>query len=552
MGLRLDENAPKRVPDEMMRMIGPSAAVRRLEQELEALEAALRQTYGRPSWAPDDKKEQYESIKAQLRTARQKQRRKVFRMTYKDYFTESDDKELQNQLQGIQESVVEREITHSLPERRVLADIMGDMDEDLPEEDIVRLVVRVTDVPGTRTCLHLTVGFEMPKPPKAKADNEGSEGDEPEPADAGLPLQPPCSQDRIDFRRDVGGQCNTNLEADHRPTCPPVPDDRGEQNGMCRAVQPQVVESRARTPTLPDDESTGELEPADAKPRLQPQSPCGAASGRGVDPQQGSGSCRLSQHRDRLDDSDQTSDLEQCHPLVPDDRGEQDEDVSVVPPQAQEGRASIPRLSDDESNNDREVANTEPSMQPSASQERVNLQHNIGRRRRRRRCDTDEEEDCSPIVGSDAKQGKDKDVVRPPRRKRRMVNTSAPTTRRTSPKRQTRLRCTDSPSLQAQRPPPTQGPKRRQSQRSISKLQSSGGSALEEETLEAAFASYGEWPLEAVLKRVWVDGAATFQVEFAWNPLNALDALALDGEPKGPRDGRGQKYYPSLSMLSTS
>ena len=26
------------------------------------------------------------------------------------------------------------------------------------------------------------------------------------------------------------------------------------------------------------------------------------------------------------------------------------------------------------------------------------------------------------------------------------------------------------------------------------------------------------WPLEAVLKRVWVDGAATFQVEFTWNP----------------------------------
>ncbi|KAK3943567.1 hypothetical protein QBC46DRAFT_420016 [Diplogelasinospora grovesii] len=78
MGLRLDENAPKRVPDEMMRMIGPSAAVRRLEQEMEALQGALEQ-----------------NIKAQLSTARQKQRRKVFRKTYKDYFTESDDKELQ-------------------------------------------------------------------------------------------------------------------------------------------------------------------------------------------------------------------------------------------------------------------------------------------------------------------------------------------------------------------------------------------------------------------------------------------------------------------------
>ncbi len=195
-----------------------------------------------------------------------------------------------------------------------------------------------------------------------------------------------------------------------------------------------------------------------------------------------------------------------------------------MPSQAQEGRASIPRLSYDESNNDCELANTEPPMQPSAIQERLNLQHNIGRRRRRRRCDTDDEEDCSPIVGSDAKQGKDEDVVRPPRWKRRRVNTSAPTTRRIAPKRQTRPRCTNSPS-QAQRPPPTQGPKRRQSQRSISKPQSPGGSALEEETLEAAFASFEEWPLDAVkLKHIWVDGTATFQVEFAWNPCVPLPA----------------------------
>ena len=115
----------------------------------------------------------------------------------------------------------------------------------------------------------------------------------------------------------------------------------------------------------------------------------------------------------------------------------------------------MPSLSGDESSNERELANTEPSMQPSASQERVNIQHNIGRRRRRRRCDTDDEEDYFPIVGSDTKQGKDEDAVRQPRGKRRKVNRSAPTTRRTAPKRQTRLRCTYSPSLQAQRPPPT-------------------------------------------------------------------------------------------------
>jgi hypothetical protein len=129
-------------------------------------------------------------------------------------------------------------------------------------------------------------------------------------------------------------------------------------------------------------------------------------------------------------------------------------------------------------------------------------------------------------VGSGAPQGEDEDVVRPPRAKRRRVNTSAAlTTRRTAPKRQSRLRCTNSQSAHAQRPPLTQGPKRRQSQRSSSKPQRSekpqfsGRSALEEETTEATFASFEEWPLEAVvLKRVLVNGIATFQVQFTWNP----------------------------------
>jgi hypothetical protein len=59
---------------------------------------------------------------------------------------------------------------------------------------------------------------------------------------------------------------------------------------MCPTTPPQVAESRACIPTLLDDESTSELEPADAEPRLQPQGPSGTASGRGVDPQQRSGS----------------------------------------------------------------------------------------------------------------------------------------------------------------------------------------------------------------------------------------------------------------------
>ena len=91
----------------------------------------------------------------------------------------------------------------------------------------------------------------------AKVDNDSDKGNDPKPADTGLPLPPPNSQ----------------LEADRYPT-----------NEIYPAAPPQVADSRARTPTLPNDESTGKLEAANTELHLQPQSPNGAASGPGVDP----------------------------------------------------------------------------------------------------------------------------------------------------------------------------------------------------------------------------------------------------------------------------
>ncbi|KXX76730.1 hypothetical protein MMYC01_209296 [Madurella mycetomatis] len=222
-------------------------------------------------------------------------------------------------------------------------------------------------------------------------------------------------------------------------------------------------------PTLPDDERISELELADAEPRLRSQSPCSAAS----------------------------SDPEQRHPLVPDDGGEQNEEGPITPTQAKESLASIPRLSDDESNNDREVANAELSMQLSASQDRANLKHNIGRRRH---CGPGDGEGSGPIEDSVTEHGRDGDITQPPR-KRCRISTSTPTTRETVPKRQTRLRCTRPQSRQAQRPA-TKRPERRRSQRGLPSPRSPGSSALEEETVEAPVEMFEEWPLDgAVLKR---------------------------------------------------
>lgn len=74
-----------------------------------------------------------------------------------------------------------------------------------------------------------------------------------------------------------------------------------------------------------------------------------------------------SQHRDRHGDNVQTSDPGYRRPLIPDDGGEQDEESSVVPPQAQASRAGMPSLSGDESGNEHELATpSHPCSRPPA------------------------------------------------------------------------------------------------------------------------------------------------------------------------------------------
>ncbi|KAK3368555.1 hypothetical protein B0H63DRAFT_534826, partial [Podospora didyma] len=203
--------------------------------------------------------------------------------------------------------------------------------------------------------------------------------------------------------------------------------DREEQDGMCPAALPQVVESQGRTPTLPDVESTSELGPADAEPRLRPQSLCDAASGRGVNPQLRSGSCRLSQYRDHHDNSDMANDGEERHPLVPDGR-EQDKDETPAPQDRRAAYNSISEKTTQQQGNPALAAEASP-VKPAGipltpgtgitlklpDKEEVSLQQNIGHRN----DDTAEKEGCLPIVGNDAKQGKDEDVVQPPQGKRR-------------------------------------------------------------------------------------------------------------------------------------
>jgi hypothetical protein len=112
--------------------------------------------------------------------------------------------------------------------------------------------------------------------------DEGSEGDEPEPANSEPPSQPP----------DVGGDYNSNLEEDYRPAHPPVSDDRGEQREH-GSVPPQVQEGRASLPRV-SNESNNER-----RKRRRPSNTAIATGGTASQPQ-----ARCRRRRDADDGKD--------------------------------------------------------------------------------------------------------------------------------------------------------------------------------------------------------------------------------------------------------
>ena len=97
MGLRMDENAPKSVSDDVMEIIGSNKNIDQLANELSSLRAELTVKHRRPGRATAGEKEKYNKVQLQLRTARQKHRRKVLKLVRKGHFDRKDNEELQNQ-----------------------------------------------------------------------------------------------------------------------------------------------------------------------------------------------------------------------------------------------------------------------------------------------------------------------------------------------------------------------------------------------------------------------------------------------------------------------
>ncbi|KAK6842236.1 FluG domain-containing protein [Apiospora arundinis] len=139
IGLQYDENAPTGASDEVMRAVGPNSTIRRLERQWEELEASLTVQYGRPTKATGADKEKRVQMQYDLRVARQQHRRKVAEILRKDHFKKRNNDEFDRQLRGLHESQSPLQtVVFCLRERRLLAAILGDLDEDLSEDEIVR------------------------------------------------------------------------------------------------------------------------------------------------------------------------------------------------------------------------------------------------------------------------------------------------------------------------------------------------------------------------------------------------------------------------------
>ncbi len=154
-------------------------------------------------------------------------------------------------------------------------------------------------------------------------------------------------------------------------------------------------------------------------------------------------------------------------------------------------------------------------VQSPASQVSAKRKRHLGRYRH---CSTDDREDYYPSVCSNTEHSED-EALRPPQRKRRRASAATYTAGGTAPQQPTHPYYSDS-SREARRP--SQRPRR----------QSTLERDAEADRIPAA--TFDEWPLNAVLQRVTMDGSPpTFTLQFTWGLCTEHGASHCETESRG-------------------
>ena len=136
--IQFDEDVPKNTR-KYSTALTPSRQVRQRSEELANLRVELKRGYGTIKGAPDAEKEKYAETQNALRAARQKQDRKALKAIVREYFLQKEKDLLSKQAQGIpQKELATKGVKFQQPERMRLAELFGDMAEDIPEAMILQ------------------------------------------------------------------------------------------------------------------------------------------------------------------------------------------------------------------------------------------------------------------------------------------------------------------------------------------------------------------------------------------------------------------------------
>lgn len=137
--IQFDENVPKKLPKEVSDTLIPGRRLRQLNEEVAGLLVDLRRRYGAIKRAPPADQEKYNEKRKAQKAAQQKQNRKVLKEVVRAYFLQRDKELLSKQAQGVPlEDLATKGVKFQQPERMRLAELFGDMDEDIPEDMIVQ------------------------------------------------------------------------------------------------------------------------------------------------------------------------------------------------------------------------------------------------------------------------------------------------------------------------------------------------------------------------------------------------------------------------------
>ena len=144
MSITCNENAPSRIPKEVINALPPDLEIVKLERRHNELKHTIQHRYKYISRAPDiDIVKEYKQLGPEIRNKKKEHADDLNKKYREEFFYQSHNKEMERQLNGTRaEKYVAPVIQHQLPERTQLQEVVCDFRTGLSVEDIVKRRIR--------------------------------------------------------------------------------------------------------------------------------------------------------------------------------------------------------------------------------------------------------------------------------------------------------------------------------------------------------------------------------------------------------------------------